>query len=150
MGIGNKRSGTQPEKLLIRALRKLGVRVRPPRKRVLANPDLVFWKNRVAVFCDGDFWHGRNWRERQRKLQSSWNSSYWLAKIEYNRKRDKRNTRLLKKEGWVVIRLWESDILRDSWTSASKVRNALCSNTVEKIAEKARRVIEESLQPVPA
>jgi len=65
------------------------------------------------VFCDGDFWHGRNWQSRRKKLQQGANASYWVAKIASNIKRDRKNNRLLEKSGWHVIRVWETDILKD-------------------------------------
>ena len=124
-GIRNKRSGTRPEKLLISALRKLGIRAHPSRKRVLGSPDLVFWKNRLAVFCDGDFWHGRNWRQRHKKLETGSNPGYWVRKIEYNRSRDRKNNRVLKTQGWKVIRIWESSILMDPGKVSRKIVKAL-------------------------
>ena len=120
-GIRNKRSGTRPERLLISALRKLGILAHSSKKRVLGSPDLVFWKNQLAVFCDGDFWHGRNWRQGRRRLEDGSNPGYWVKKIEYNRQRDKRNTTLLKQAGWNVLRIWESDLLRNPIGAAFQV-----------------------------
>jgi DNA mismatch endonuclease (patch repair protein) len=128
-GRGNKRSGTRPERLLVRALRRLGIRTHLPNRHLPGNPDVVFWKRHLVVFCDGDFWHGKDWQQRRRKLKAGSNSSYWLRKLEYNRQRDRQNTRLLRKEGWGVIRLWESDIVSDPLGSASKVRDALHNGT---------------------
>jgi DNA mismatch endonuclease (patch repair protein) len=65
----------------------------------------------VVVFCDGDFWHGRDWLRRRRKLVAGANAAYWVAKIAANIARDRRNTRLLRHQGWTVVRLWETDIL---------------------------------------
>jgi DNA mismatch endonuclease Vsr len=70
----------------------------------------VFPKRRIVVFCDGDFWHGRDWNERKRKLQRGSNGSYWIAKIESNMLRDRRTTAALTDAGWLVLRFWESDI----------------------------------------
>lgn len=68
---------------------------------------------RIVIFCDGDFWHGRNWNKRRRTLASGSNARYWIAKIESNMQRDARLRRRLRREGWSVIRVWESDIHRD-------------------------------------
>jgi DNA mismatch endonuclease, patch repair protein len=76
-------------------------------------PDIVFKRDRVAVFIDGDFWHGRNWVELKKKLGSRANSEYWIPKIRYNRNRDHEQTLALESAGWTVVRLWESDILHD-------------------------------------
>jgi DNA mismatch endonuclease (patch repair protein) len=75
---------------------------------------LVFSDKRVAVFCDGDFWHGRGWSKRRAKLLRGSNSSYWISKIEGNIARDRRNRRRLRKLGWKVLRFWEFEINRDA------------------------------------
>ncbi len=85
------------------------------------NPDLVFSRQRVAVFVDGDFWHGRDWERRQTRLSTGNNSHYWIAKIGYNRERDGRNNALLAELGWRVLRLWETDVLKDPEWAARRV-----------------------------
>jgi len=72
---------------------------------ILGKPDFAFPKHKVAVFLDGDFWHGR----RIERLPKS-NVEFWKKKIEVNKKRDRRVTRRLTKEGWRVVRIWESDL----------------------------------------
>lgn len=108
------RRDTKPEVLLRRALTALGVRYRLHAKSLPGCPDLVIPGARIAVFCDGDFWHGRQWRQRRRKLQTGSNASYWIQKIRANVRRDRRNTRALCHMGWRVIRVWESDILENA------------------------------------
>lgn len=120
-----KRSDTSAEKLLLKTLHELGVRCHRPKRPLSGNPDLVFYRKKVAVFCDGDFWHGKNWTVRREKLLAGHNADYWVSKIEYNRRRDRQNMSVLKKAGWKVIRLWESDILRNPVTSATKVVKAI-------------------------
>lgn len=124
-GKGNNRVGTRPEKLLINALRKLGIRVKRPNKFLPGNPDIVFWKHQLVVFCDGDFWHGKNWHERRIKLKTGANPVYWVKKIEYNRMRDKMNNRILRVQGWEVIRIWESLILKSPEKASEKIAQAL-------------------------
>jgi DNA mismatch endonuclease, patch repair protein len=119
-----RRSKTTPEVLLARALRLLGIRYRPIKKQLPGRPDFVFQREKVAVFCDGDFWHGRNWPQRRAKLHAGSNADYWVAKIDYNRRRDRQNRRLLNEAGWTVIRLWESDILSDPTAAAARVARA--------------------------
>ncbi len=106
---------------------RLGLRFRKNVRSLPGKPDLVFPAARVAVFCDGDFWHGRNWRALRRKLQRSANAAYWIAKIKSNRQRDIRNTKLLEKDGWYVIRLWESDIKQDPHSVAVYVKRVVTS-----------------------
>lgn len=69
-------------------------------------PDFVFPKFRVAVFVDGDFWHGHPTRSRIPKT----NTDFWAAKIEGNRRRDRRVDRKLRRRGWSVLRIWESSL----------------------------------------
>jgi len=123
-----KRSDTSAEKLLLKTLQKLGVRYHRPKRPLSGNPDLVFYRRKVAVFCDGDFWHGRNWPQRRAKLMTGANAGYWVPEIEYNRRRDRQNSRLLSRKGWVVIRLWESIILGDPIGCAGTVLRALSRN----------------------
>jgi len=73
-------------------------------------PDLVFHRVRLVVFVDGDFWHGRGFAARRRKLATGHNAAYWVAKIAANRRRDRRQTDALRRSGWRVVRVWESDV----------------------------------------
>ena len=73
------------------------------------------------VFIDGDFWHGRNWKALGPRLRARSNGSYWHAKILQNRARDRRITRELVRLGWDVLRLWETDVLRDPEAAATLV-----------------------------
>jgi DNA mismatch endonuclease (patch repair protein) len=103
----------------------LGLRFRKNVATLPGKPDIVFPSAKVAVFCDGDFWHGRDWESRQEKLSQGTNASYWLAKIGSNIERDARNTALLKKAGWRVIRLWETDVKRNPLTAATKIKKVV-------------------------
>jgi DNA mismatch endonuclease (patch repair protein) len=104
---------------------KSGLRFQVNVKTLDGCPDLVFPKAKVAVFCDGDFWHGRDWRSLKGKLNRGWNGHYWQKKIGTNRSRDARHTRTLKKRGWHVVRIWESDIKRDTFSAAAAVRQVI-------------------------
>ena len=108
---------TTPERLLRTALFRAGLRFRKNAKTIPGKPDVVFVRARVAVFIDGDFWHGKNWRKRRLRLSKGSNRGYWLTKIQANARRDRQVSRTLTKAGWVVLRFWESDI-RTSFTDA--------------------------------
>ncbi len=108
----SRKSNTKPELVLRKALWRAGLRYRTNMSGLPGKPDLVFTKSRVAVFCDGDFWHGKNWEKRKQKLLIGTNGDYWVAKIESNMARDQDQTKLLEKNGWTVLRFWESDILK--------------------------------------
>jgi DNA mismatch endonuclease (patch repair protein) len=118
-------AGGQAELRLAKELRKLGLKFRTHSNSLPGKPDIVFPHARVVVFCDGDFWHGRNWRNRRAKLAQGANAQYWLAKIGYNIKRDRHQTRLLENVGWVVIRMWETDIKANPEVAARKVARIL-------------------------
>lgn len=88
-------------------------------------PDLVVASAKVAIFCDGDFWHGRHWSKRRAKLAAGWNADYWVAKIERNRRRDRSVRSALRRRGWRVIRVWESDVRRSPSIVAQQILRVL-------------------------
>jgi DNA mismatch endonuclease (patch repair protein) len=92
-------------------------------------PDVVFPGARVAVFVDGDFWHGRDWEARREKLSRGNNPGYWVAKIRRNIERDQEKTRHLQEQGWTVLRLWESEVQADLDGAVRRVRGALGKGT---------------------
>ena len=90
---------------------KEGLRYRKNYKRLPGSPDIAITKYKVAVFVDGEFWHGENWAERKTRLKS--NKDYWIEKIEENIARDQRNDELLKELGWTPIHFWEKEVKKD-------------------------------------
>lgn len=103
-----KSSETKIEILFRKKLWSLGYRYRKNYKKLPGKPDIVFVSKKVAIFIDGEFWHGYNWKLKKKKINS--NRDYWIPKIEKNIKRDRGNNKLLKKMGWTVLRFWEHDI----------------------------------------
>jgi DNA mismatch endonuclease (patch repair protein) len=128
----SKKSDTKCERLVRSELWKMGFRFRKNVKNLPGKPDIVFARERVAVFCDGDFWHGNNWGERKKKLKRGANAKYWIAKIQSNIDRDKRYDDELKHLGWKVLRLWELDILRDPLQAAKNIAHSVLSERVQK------------------
>lgn len=100
---------TKPERILRSYLWKCGIRYRIHNKTIVGNPDIVIKKYKIAIFVDGEFWHGFNWNQKKERIKS--NREYWIKKIEGNISRDTRNNRQLKEEGWQVFRFWEKEIL---------------------------------------
>jgi DNA mismatch endonuclease, patch repair protein len=125
-GASRKRD-TRPELALRRQLWRLGVRYRVDVRDLPGRPDIVLPRARIAIFCDGDFWHGRDLDARIAKLKRGHNAPYWVAKIAGNVARDRRNDEALAAAGWYVMRFWESDIHRDTTTIAERIRAALAS-----------------------
>ena len=120
-----KRHDTGPEMKLRRELWRRGFRYRLNARHLVGKPDLVFSRDRVVVFCDGDFWHGRGWKKRNQRLTLGANAAYWIAKIESNIARDRRVTAQLRAEGWLVIRLWEGRILADPARAVALIVKAI-------------------------
>jgi DNA mismatch endonuclease (patch repair protein) len=122
-----KSEDTKPELLLGSAMWRLGLRYRKHYK-IKGKPDFVFIKAKIAVFCDGDFWHGHNWKIRglsslEEELASY--NDFWRKKIMRNIERDKEVTDFLKSEGWTVIRFWESEVKVSAHDCALKVKNKI-------------------------
>jgi DNA mismatch endonuclease (patch repair protein) len=107
---------TRPELALRKELWHRGLRFQKNSKGLPGKPDIVFSRARLAVFCDGDFWHGHNWAIRgygslENELQRY--SKAWGDKITRNIQRDARTNKELEGLGWNVLRIWESDIKTD-------------------------------------
>ena len=109
----SKKTRTRCEMLLRRALWRHGCRFRVDATELPGRPDVVFTKAKVAIFCDGDFWHGKDWPERRQKLARGANAEYWIAKIGRNLERDLEVSARLRDRGFIVLRFWESEIRRD-------------------------------------
>jgi len=121
---------SKAELALRRALHAAGVRYRLHAPDVTGRPDLVIRSRRLAVFVDGDLWHGNPDEVRRRGRASlaelfPTRTDWWVAKIERTVARDREVTEALRAEGWTVLRLWEHDVLRDPAGSANTVRQAL-------------------------
>lgn len=123
----SKKSGTRCEVLLRRSVFRLGMRYRLSSEDLPGRPDLVFRAARVVVFCDGDFWHGRNFETRIAKLEAGHNAPYWVAKITANVARDRRQESELMAAGWRVLRYWETDIKRDHERIARDIAHAVAA-----------------------
>lgn len=125
-----KGADTKPEIKLRRGLFARGLRYRVHRKNLPGKPDIVFGPAMVAVFVDGDFWHGAQWKQRGFKslddqLDKVNNKKYWIEKIKRNMARDTENNGKLKKAGYKVIRIWESDINRRLTWAVDKVARSV-------------------------
>jgi DNA mismatch endonuclease (patch repair protein) len=121
---------TEPELLLRRVLHRRGLRYRLHARALPGRPDIVFARARLAVFVDGDFWHGQGWRERgfasfEEQFARHRDPERWRAKIERNMARDEEVNHALNSLGWRVLRVWESDIRRDPASVADTVEGAL-------------------------
>ena len=116
----NKSKGTKPELVLAKAMWALGLRYRKNSGSIFGKPDFSFKKYKVAVFVDGEFWHGKDWEQRKAEIKG--NREFWIAKIERNIRRDREVTGRLKAEGWTVLRFWSNDVVKNTTCCAEKVK----------------------------
>jgi len=113
------RGNKSTELRLVVALREAGIRGWRRHGRLPGRPDFAFFAQRVAVFVDGDYWHGN---PRSFKVPKT-NSAFWRKKIRHNRAKDRRVGRALRARGWTVIRIWESALRkRKDWCVARVAR----------------------------
>lgn len=119
----NKSSGTKPELLLAKTLFARGHRYRKNDKTVSGKPDLTFKRIKLAVFVDGEFWHGRDWHDR--KSDHKTNKEFWVKKIEGNIERDRKVKYELENQGWRVLRFWGKDIQKKLLTCVLKVESEI-------------------------
>jgi len=115
-----KNKDTSLEMCIRSKLQKRGLRFKKNVKYLYGKPDIVFHKVKVAVFIDGDFWHGFRFPQWKYKIPE-----FWQEKISKNRSRDQRNFRKLRKMGWHVIRIWQHEIKRDIEACTDKIISAI-------------------------
>lgn len=115
---------TKPEMLVRRFLHGKGFRFRLHVRDLPGRPDLVLPKYGAVVFVEGCFWHGHSC---QKGRIPGTNPAFWQAKVVVNKARDKRNHRLLRREGWRVIRIWECQLAKN------RTRNVALARLVSRI-----------------
>ena len=103
---------TSIELRLRKALWEKGYRYRKNYKALPGSPDIALTKYKIAIFCDSEFFHGKDWDVLKPRLEKGKNPEYWLKKIERNRSRDWETDRRLLFLGWTVIHFWGKDILK--------------------------------------
>ena len=125
----NKSKGTKPELALAKAMWALGLRYRKNSGSIFGKPDFSFKKYKVAVFVDGEFWHGKDWEQRKAEIKG--NREFWIAKIERNIRRDMEVTGRLKAEGWTVLRFWSNDVVKNAGCHAEKVKEIIQARRID-------------------
>lgn len=116
-----KQKNTKLELLVFKELRKKGVYFQKHYKRIAGTPDIALPRKKLAVFIDGDFWHGYEYSKWKKRLSSK----YWKNKLERNIKRDKLTFNKLKKLGWKTLRVWEHEIQDNLETTVERVSSFL-------------------------
>jgi DNA mismatch endonuclease, patch repair protein len=105
-----KTKRTKAEISLSKQLWKAGFRYRLNYRKLPGSPDIAITKHRIAIFVDGEFWHGKDWNIKKERIKN--NKDYWIEKIEENMARDKRNDEKLCELGWLPLHFWEKDVLK--------------------------------------
>jgi len=118
-----KSNDTKIEVRFRKTLWHQGIRYRKNYKSLPGTPDIVITKYRVVIFCDGEFWHGKDWETKKQKLKS--NREFWIAKIERNMNRDRNVDCQLQSMGWVVLHFWGKDIEKNLDGCVKVVEEAL-------------------------
>lgn len=116
--------------MLAKALWHKGLRYKRNDKSLPGSPDIAIQKYHIAIFIDGEFWHGQNWDERKKKLKH--NREYWVEKIEENITRDIRNDKDLQARDWVPVHFWEKEVLKNLDS---------CIASIEEIVEAQRELL---------
>jgi len=124
-----KGKDTSIEVSLRKALWRNGIRYRKNFKALPGNPDIAITKHQIAIFCDGEFWHGKEWEVKKHRIKS--NREYWIKKIENNMDRDKTVDQRLSGKGWTVIRFWGDDIKNDVMGCVEEVKDAIFQSQLD-------------------
>ena len=101
---------TSIECILRKALWKHGYRYRKNYKDLPGKPDIVITKYKIAIFCDSEFFHGKDWKNLKEQLGRGKNAEFWTEKISKNMNRDREVNTALRGMGWTVLRFWGNDI----------------------------------------
>jgi len=114
---------TKAELALAKLLWSRGHRYRKNNKTVFGRPDLTFKGLKIAVFVDSEFFHGRDWETQKHRIKS--NREFWWKKIEGNMKRDLLVINKLESEGWIVLRFWDKEVLKNTSNCINKIEDAV-------------------------
>ena len=120
---------TSIELMLRKALWRMGIRYRKNYNKLPGSPDIAITKYQIAIFCDGEFFHGYKWSERKPRLDN--NRDFWINKIENNIERDKNVDNKLQAMGWVVLRYWGAEIKKNLPSCVTDVQESILARIIE-------------------
>lgn len=126
---------TSIELRLRKALWKKGYKYRKNYKSIPGSPDIAITKYRIAIFCDSEFFHGKDWEKLEERLSKSERGEYWINKIQKNIVRDKRINSELENMGWKVIHFWGKDIKTDLDECIKTIEDAVIEYIIESAPE---------------
>lgn len=128
-----KLKGGKAETALAKALWQRGYRYRRNDKRLPGSPDIAILKYQIAVFIDGEFWHGKDWEIRKDRLKR--NREYWIEKIEENMARDMRDDQLLVQIGWTPIHFWEKEVMKNLPACIAEIEDMVLTQIIDSVEE---------------
>lgn len=126
---------TSIEVKLRKALWHKGYRYRKNDSRLPGKSDIVLNKYKIAIFCDGEFFHGKDWEVLMPKLESGNNGQYWINKISRNRERDEEINKKLLFQGWTVIRFWGKEIQKNTDECVKVVEETIWDIKMQEVSE---------------
>ena len=135
-----KSKDTSIEVTLRKALWHSGIRYRKNYAKLPGAPDIAITKHQIAIFCDGEFWHGKDWDVKKDKVHH--NHAYWVEKIERNIIRDVKTDRLLYQMGWTVMHFWGEEIRLRLDACVAEVKSVITQSEVEKHFDRTSRIDE--------
>ncbi len=121
---------TSIEVKLRKALWHNGYRYRVNFKDLPGKPDIAITRYKIAIFCDSEFFHGKDWETLKPRLEKGSNADYWVHKIEKNRERDEEVNKELLFRGWMVVRFWGKDILKNVDECVQVVNEIVCDMNI--------------------
>jgi T/G mismatch-specific endonuclease len=107
-----------------------GIHYRKNYDKIPGKPDIALTKYRIAIFCDSEFFHGKDWEVLKPRLKKSNNSDYWIHKISRNMERDDEVNKQLLFMGWTVIRFWGKDISKKTDECVRVIEEAIFDEKV--------------------
>ena len=119
---------TKIEIALRKALWHKGYRYRKNYEALPGKPDIVLTKQKIAIFCDSEFFHGKDWEILKPQLEHGKNGEFWIKKISRNRERDDEVNKQLLFLGWTVIRFWGKDIIKNTDECVKVVEEVIFDN----------------------
>lgn len=122
---------TKIEMKLRKALWHKGYRYRKNYKKLPGSPDIVLTKYKIAIFCDSEFFHGKDWDILKLRLEKGSNPNFWIEKIERNRERDVEKVKKLFFLGWSVIHFWGKDILKKTDECIKAIEETIFDKLIE-------------------
>ena len=128
-----KGSNTKIEIALRKALWSKGYHYRKNYKELPGRPDIALTKYKIAIFCDSEFFHGKDWEVMKPRLEKGKNPEYWVKKIERNKQRDIEKDQVLQYLGWTVIHFWGKDILKKPEECVRVIEEVIFDQKIETV-----------------